>query len=81
MSGASFWKPLSRGGFDPKIVKIAETGTGQQAKREFFARLKRAKAEGAIFKDETAGYVGGEAGRSCWSKHKFQPRHPASWTK
>ena len=63
---------VAESGFDPRIVRIAEQARGRQAKRDFFKRLKRAKAEGAIFKDETAAYVGGEAGRAFWFKHKFQ---------
>jgi len=62
----------AKAGFNPKIVRIAEQVRGQKTKREFLARLRQAKAEGAIFKNEDAVYIPGEAGRSVWFKYKFQ---------
>jgi len=59
-------------GVDPKVIRLAEHVTGETAKRAFFARLKKVKAEGAIFKRLDSIYVPGEAGRDFWWKHKFQ---------
>jgi bifunctional non-homologous end joining protein LigD len=61
-----------KAGFDPKVIRLAERVNGQKAKREFLKRLKKAKAEGCIFKNRLAAYIPGEAGRAEWFKHKFQ---------
>jgi len=59
-------------GFDGKIVRLSEQAAGQKAKRQFLKRIEAEGGEGVIIKDNTAVYVGGEAGRKHQWKYKFQ---------
>ena len=63
-------------GFLPGVIRLAEQVQGQKAKRDFFKRLKKAKAEGCVFKNRLAAYRPGDSGRTEWFKY-----NGTAWTR